>query len=126
MVMKGRKLMAQGSNFEQGGRSNKGGVGEDDKPNHPPCQYFGKRNHPYFKCWKRPNFRCNKCNQPGHIAKFCKNEEHPQIEAQVVDQKEEEDYFFTTSFSTNKNNKNWLVVVDAHITWPMMRSCSRS
>src|ERR1044072_7953683 len=72
MVMKGRKLMAQGSNFEQGGRSNKGGVGEDDKPNHPPCQYFGKRNHPYFKCWKRPNFRCNKCNQPGHMQNFAK------------------------------------------------------
>src|ERR1044072_739757 len=93
-------------------------------------KYCGKRNHPHFKCWNRPNFRCNKCNQPGHIAKFCKNEEQPQVEAQVADQKdEEEDYLFAaTCFFTNKNNKNWLVtlIVDAHITWLMMKSCSRS
>ena len=59
---KGKKKKAQGSSFEQGESSNKGSKGEDEKPNYPPCQHCGKRNHPHFRCWKRPNIRCNKCN----------------------------------------------------------------
>ncbi|MCI11430.1 hypothetical protein A2U01_0032530, partial [Trifolium medium] len=40
--------------------------------------------------WSKAN------NPPCHIAKFCKNGEQPQVEAQVADQNEEEDYLFAT------------------------------
>ena len=36
------------------------------KKGYQPCQYYGKTNHPQFKCWKRPDTRCNKCNQFRH------------------------------------------------------------
>ncbi|PNX88919.1 T-complex protein 1 subunit delta, partial [Trifolium pratense] len=99
-----RRLMREEGTIEGSSK------GEDEKANNPPCQHCGKTNHPHFKCWSRPNFRCNKCNQQGHIAKFCKTEVQPRVEAQVADQNEEEDYLFaTTCLSTDKNNKNWLV-----------------
>ncbi|PNX83209.1 hypothetical protein L195_g039248, partial [Trifolium pratense] len=68
---KGKKEKAQWNNFQKGETSNKwSGKAEDEKANNPPCQHCGKTNHLHFKCWSRPNFRCNKCNQPGHIAKM--------------------------------------------------------
>ncbi|KAK2434095.1 hypothetical protein QL285_019281 [Trifolium repens] len=113
---KGQKKNVQWNNFQKGESSNKA---EDEKTNNPPCQHCGKTNHAHFKCWNRPNFRCNKCNQPGHIAKFCKSEEQPKAEAQVANQNEEEYLFAATCFSTNKNNKNWLV--DSGCTHHMAR-----
>nr|KYP74763.1 Putative transposon Ty5-1 protein YCL075W family [Cajanus cajan] len=107
---KGKKKKARGNNFEQGESSNKGGKGDDEKPNHPPCQHCGKRNHPHFKCWRRPDVRCNKCNQLGHIAKFCNNKRQLQTEAQVADQQEEEEQLFAaTCFATNNNCESWLI-----------------
>nr|KYP72493.1 Retrovirus-related Pol polyprotein from transposon TNT 1-94 [Cajanus cajan] len=107
---KGKKKKAQGNNFEQGESSNKGGKGDDEKPNHPPCQHCGKRNHPHFRCWRRPNIRYNKCNQLGHIAKFCNNKRKSQTEAQVADQQEEEEQLFAaTCFATNNNCESWLI-----------------
>ena len=38
------------------------------KGNYPPCQYCGKKGHPPFKCWRRPDAKCRKCNQLGHEA----------------------------------------------------------
>ena len=106
---KGEEKKAQGNRFEQEDTSNKGSKGENEKPNHPPCQHCGKRNHPHFRCWKRPDIRCNKCNQLGHIAKICKNRKQPQTEAQVVDEQEEEQLFVATCFSTSNNSESWLI-----------------
>lgn len=66
---KGKKKKAQGSSFEQGESSNKGIKAEDEKPNHPPCQHCGKRNHPHFRCWKRPNIM----QQMQPAWSYCKN-----------------------------------------------------
>lgn len=34
----------------------------------PPCEHCGKLGHPPFRCWKRPDAKCNKYNQLGHEA----------------------------------------------------------
>ncbi|XP_057999165.1 uncharacterized protein LOC131177990 [Hevea brasiliensis] len=62
------------------GSSNKGGK-------YPPCQHCGKRNHPHFKCWRKPDMRCRKCHKLGHAEKICKEKATPQSnEAQITDQ----------------------------------------
>ena len=33
------------------------------KKSYPPCKHCGKKGHPPFKCWKRLEARCSKCNQ---------------------------------------------------------------
>lgn len=42
------------------------------------CQHCGKRNHPHFRCWKRPDVRCRKCHKLGHLEKFCKEKRDQQ------------------------------------------------
>ncbi|XP_051140014.1 uncharacterized protein LOC127257620 [Andrographis paniculata] len=41
------------------------------KPNFPPCKHCGRKGHPPFKCWKRPDQPsefppCNHCGKKGH------------------------------------------------------------
>ncbi|XP_019225020.1 PREDICTED: uncharacterized protein LOC109206635 [Nicotiana attenuata] len=64
--------------------NNKGGK-------YPPCQHCRKRNHPHFKCWRKPDMRCRKCHKLGHAEIICK-EKGPQQsnEAQIAEQQEEE------------------------------------
>ncbi|XP_052181787.1 uncharacterized protein LOC127794590 [Diospyros lotus] len=52
--------------------------GGADKSNYPPCQHCGKKCHSPFKCWRRPDVKCHKCQQLGHIAKICKNKNQQQ------------------------------------------------
>ncbi|KAF7824271.1 ABC transporter C family member 10-like isoform X3 [Senna tora] len=33
---------------------------------YPPCKHCGKKGHPPYKCWRRPDARCSKCNELGH------------------------------------------------------------
>lgn len=47
--------------------------GRYSRKNYPPCQHCGKMGHPPFKCWKRPDAKCNKCNQLGHEVVICKS-----------------------------------------------------
>ena len=42
------------------------------KRNYPPCQHCGKMGHLPFKCWRRPDVKCSKCNQLGHETVICK------------------------------------------------------
>ncbi|XP_040958918.1 uncharacterized protein [Gossypium hirsutum] len=49
-------------------KSKRGGV----KKSYPPCHHCEKKGHPPFKCWKRPDAKCSKCNQLGHEAVICK------------------------------------------------------
>ncbi|KAF7801714.1 Retrovirus-related Pol polyprotein from transposon TNT 1-94 [Senna tora] len=59
-------------------RSKSGAVGNKET-NYPPCQHCGRTNHPHFRCWSRPDVKCNKCNQMGHIEKICKNKNNQQV-----------------------------------------------
>lgn len=46
---------------------------ENRKKSYPPCQHCGKKGHPPFRCWRRPDAQCTKCNQMGHEAVICKS-----------------------------------------------------
>jgi len=57
--------------------------------------------HPRFKCWRRPDAKCNKCNQLGHEAVICKNQSEQQdVDAQIANE-EEDEIFVATCFSNN-------------------------
>ncbi|KAH0678870.1 hypothetical protein KY284_019955 [Solanum tuberosum] len=43
---------------------------------YPPCQHFWKRNHPHFKCWKKPDMRCRKCHKLVMLRLFEKKKDH--------------------------------------------------
>jgi len=49
------------------------GKGRNSNRGYPPYKYCGRTGHPPFKCWKRPDAKCNKCNQLGHETIICKN-----------------------------------------------------
>ncbi|XP_055826658.1 uncharacterized protein LOC129895049 [Solanum dulcamara] len=50
----------------------KGKVG-NSKKSYPPCKHCNKEFHPPYKCWRRPDAKCSKCQQFGHEAVICKN-----------------------------------------------------
>ena len=55
-------------NFKNGEGSTKDsqkGKEGNGKKTYPPCQHCGKLGHPPYKCWKRPDAKCTKCNQLG-------------------------------------------------------------
>ena len=81
------------------------------RKSYPPCQHCGKKGHPPFRCWRRPDAKCTKCNQMGHKAVICKNRNQQyNDEAKVVDQEEEEDRLFVaTCFSSIESSENWLI-----------------
>ncbi|KAA0037127.1 gag-pol polyprotein [Cucumis melo var. makuwa] len=67
--------------------------------------------HPPFKCWRRPDAKCTKCNQMGHEAVICRNKNQQQgVEAKIADQEEEEDQLFVaTCFMGGESNESWLI-----------------
>ena len=49
------------------------------------CKHYGKQNHPHFRCWRRLDVRCRRCQKMGHIEKFCKEKgDQQQGEAHTV------------------------------------------
>ncbi|KAA8524978.1 hypothetical protein F0562_011384 [Nyssa sinensis] len=58
---------------------------EGTKGNHPPCQHCGRKGHPPFKCWRRPDAKCSKCNQLGHEAVICKGKAQHSSESWLID-----------------------------------------
>ncbi|XP_047170888.1 uncharacterized protein LOC124839192 [Vigna umbellata] len=84
--------------------------GKGEKKNYPPCQHCGKMGHPPFRCWRRPDAKCIKCNQLGHEAVICKNQHQQQEEdAQIANEEEEDQLFVATCFSTNASSESWLI-----------------
>jgi hypothetical protein len=68
--------------FQNNGRSLKKGYS--------PCQYCDKTDHSPFKCWKRLDARCNKCNQLVHVVVISKTKPKKQeANTEVVDQDDE-------------------------------------
>jgi hypothetical protein len=57
------------------------------KKNSPPCEHCGKLGHLLFRCWKRLDSNCNKCNQIGHEAVICKGKsQQNEVNVKVVEQ----------------------------------------
>ncbi|XP_017640178.1 uncharacterized protein LOC108481577 [Gossypium arboreum] len=74
------------------------------------CKYCGKQNHPYFRCWRRPNVKCRRCNLIGHIERFCKELRNQQQGGAHVVVKEEEDHLLVGfCFSSSILCDSWLV-----------------
>ena len=38
----------------------------EDNKGFPHCKHCGRMGHPSFKCWRRPNVKCEKSNKLGH------------------------------------------------------------
>ncbi|XP_019263915.1 PREDICTED: uncharacterized protein LOC109241607 [Nicotiana attenuata] len=82
--------------------------GNNVKKNYPPCQHCGKKGHPPFKCWKRPDAKCKICNQLGHEAVICKGKyQKHEADAQVAN--EEEDHLFVATILSTKKSDFWLI-----------------
>ena len=90
-------------------RSNKNKAGSS-KGKYPPCKHCDKTGHSPFKCWKRPDAKCNKCNQLGHEAIICKNQNQQQdTNAQIANEDENDHLFVATCFSGSISSDSCLI-----------------
>jgi len=86
------------------------GKGRNSNRGYPPCKYCGRTGHPPLKCWKRPDAKCNKCNQLGHEAVICKNKfQMREADAQIAEKDDEDQIFVATCFSTKSSSECWLI-----------------
>ena len=87
----------------EGSAGNKGG-------RYSPCKHCGKQNHPHFRCWRRSDVRCKRCQKMGHIEKFFKEKgDQQQGKAHVVVQQEVDQLFVPSCFISSTLCNCWLV-----------------
>ncbi|RVW64201.1 hypothetical protein CK203_046368 [Vitis vinifera] len=90
-------------------QSNKNKAGSS-KGKYPPCKHCDRTGHSPFKRWKRPDAKCNKCNQLGHEAIICKNQNQQQdADAQIANEDESDHLFVATCFSGSISSDSWLI-----------------
>lgn len=84
--------------------------GHDRKWNAVPCKHCGKKNHPHFKCWRRPDVKCRRCHKMGHVEAICKEKhQQQQAESQTAVASEVEHLFVASCFISNASRDGWLV-----------------
>lgn len=107
-VQLSQKSKMKKKKWQKGNQESKGESGTSKT--FPPCQHCGKLGHPPHKCWKRPDIKCNKCYQLGHIARFCteKNQQEQQAEAQANEQVEEH-LFVAIGMAAREVDQTWLI-----------------
>ncbi|XP_057453516.1 uncharacterized protein LOC130745348 [Lotus japonicus] len=73
----------------------------------PPCTYCKKTNHSPSRCWWRPDIKCKRCGNLGHVERIYKSS----IEAKVsMEQQEDEKLFAATCFATSNSSSDlWLI-----------------
>ena len=72
--------------------------------------WFISKGLPPYKCWRRPNAKCSKWNQLGHEVVICKMKGHAkEVDAQVIDQEEEDQLSMVTCFSGKESSESWLI-----------------
>ncbi|KAB5524566.1 hypothetical protein DKX38_022315 [Salix brachista] len=82
------------------------------KSKYPPCHHCNKEGPPAFKCWRRPDAKCSKCNQLGHEAVICRGkiqQQQQEIAAQVAEQEDEDQLFVATCFISECSTESWLI-----------------
>ncbi|XP_015078294.1 uncharacterized protein LOC107022100 [Solanum pennellii] len=80
------------------------------KGNYHPCKHCGKIGHAPFKCWRRPEAKCTKCNQFGYESIIFKNKTQQHDEdARVVNEQEEDQLFVASCFSRSVSSESWLI-----------------
>ncbi|XP_017636057.1 uncharacterized protein LOC108478146 [Gossypium arboreum] len=66
------------------------------------------QNHPNFRCWRRPDVKCRRCNLMGHIERFYKELRNQQQGGAHAVVREEEDHLFVVScFSSSILCDSW-------------------
>jgi transposase InsO family protein len=100
----------QAKHHEVGTTANSQSKDRGKKKIYPPCKHCGLGGHAPFKCWRRPDAKCSKCNQLGHEAVICKSKfQQHEVNAQVVEQDEEDQIFVATCFSSKSSSECWLI-----------------
>ncbi|CAJ2639700.1 unnamed protein product [Trifolium pratense] len=100
----------QAKHHEVGSTANNPRKDKGKKKSYPSCKHCGLDGHPPFRCWRRPDAKCSKCNQLGHEAIICKSKiQQHEVNAQVVEQDEEDQIFVATCFSTKSSSECWLI-----------------
>jgi len=73
----------------------------------PSCPHCKRKGHQPNWCWWRPDVKCHKCSQLGHVEKVCKSKDSEKdvqiVENKSDEDKSEEDLLFTTSCVQGKN-----------------------
>ncbi|WVZ15253.1 hypothetical protein V8G54_012819 [Vigna mungo] len=104
----GNKQKKKQNNDTRPGRLNKINKSNNNQV-FPPCPHCKKTNHPQKRCWWRPDVKCHKCGQLGHMEKICKSQQQ-QGEVKVAeDQPQEEQLFAATCFAANSSTESWLI-----------------
>ncbi|XP_039683634.1 uncharacterized protein [Medicago truncatula] len=67
-----------------------------------------KNNHPPNRCWWRPDVKCHKCGQLGHVERICKAQHQGEAKA-AEDQTLEDQLFVASCFATNTTRESWLI-----------------
>ncbi|KAF3637775.1 putative beta-(1,2)-xylosyltransferase-like [Capsicum annuum] len=107
--MKKKKNKYQTTDKEGAVHNNKNKIG-GFKGNYPPCKHCGKLGHTPFKCWKRSDAKCTKCNQLGHEAIIYKKKNQQQdAEDRVIDEQEEDQLFVASYFTSSVSSELWLI-----------------
>ncbi|KAH0633032.1 hypothetical protein KY284_035818 [Solanum tuberosum] len=75
----------------------------------PPCPHCKKTNHSQQKCWWRPDIKCNKCGQLGHVERVCKSQPQQEEAKAVVNQYQEEQLFVATCFASKSASKSLII-----------------
>ncbi|KAJ8641623.1 hypothetical protein MRB53_018317 [Persea americana] len=75
----------------------------------PPCPHCKKSNHPQKRCWWRPDIKCHKCGQLGHVERVCKSQQQQGEAKTAVEQPQEEQLFVASCFATSSSTESWLI-----------------
>ncbi|KAH6781697.1 hypothetical protein C2S51_006990 [Perilla frutescens var. frutescens] len=63
-----------------------------------------------FKCWRRPNAKCSRCNQLGHETVICKEKfQQQEDEAQVAGEEDIDKLFVASCFASSHSSEWWLI-----------------
>ena len=74
-----------------------------------PWPYCKTNNHPPNRCWWRPDVKCHKCDQLGHVERICKAQHQGEAKAAEDQTLEEEQLFVASCFATNTTPESWLI-----------------
>ena len=77
-----------GDKYKDYNKNDSNKISDDSYPSCPHCK---KTNHPQRRCWWRPDVKCRKCGQMGHMEKICKSR-NEEAKA-VIDQHQEDELF---------------------------------
>jgi len=80
----------------------------------PSCPHCKRKGHQPNWCWWRPDVKCHKRGQLGHVEKVCKSKDSLKdvqiVENKSDEDKSEEDLLLTTScVTTNESTKDWII-----------------